>query len=653
MTSVPALAPEERPLVSASVAALIDVAAGRSRADLRQLADSVDGSTLVSAFKLPLFVGLRVAGARRCPLSNEQVASVVDASLTFCSRANEPLVRRLGAAVVATLHGVGVTLTPGALVAAAQASLSTEEYPLTTVLAHAALACPDVPTHHQALAHGLLAVVTDDPEHRASASALAAQLGPEHADIAERVRSVRPRLLPRGETDAIRQASNALGNDSLATTAQHLLPLVEPLEADGDDLIRGYARLLRASCRASLEIEEFRAGLQMMLSHLRSRSAQGTDPIVARAGLRNALLFLAKDGSPEAARLAVEYLESRADLGIGALDDEDFVGGNAAPAAVAAALGLDAADHGKWLSADEVLTRSAGSHLLYLRAEGHLRSGSALWACHVTPSGGVGIHLRTVTGAAAPALAALGSGDLMRVAPISRSAVNEVGRLALPDSLVDAISNSGDGHLTLTVVPDAATWAIPWSVIAHPQLGPLSARCDISVTPSVHTLRTRPQRALISTGAVEAFIDRRIPAGAALESRLARFTTATTMADIQVVYGHGAGQDLAFGVDTGGEVVDAFSVNPAEIVILASCRSGTRSPSPMPLGLVSATMLRGATTVIAGLWDLPTDSTARITGDVVELLLTGSSPASALRQATDGLDLPWPNWAGLGIFGWA
>ncbi|MEZ5220307.1 MAG: CHAT domain-containing protein [Ilumatobacteraceae bacterium] len=265
----------------------------------------------------------------------------------------------------------------------------------------------------------------------------------------------------------------------------------------------------------------------------------------------------------------------------------------------------------------------------------------------------MGIHLRTITGAAARALAALGSGDLMRVAPISRSAVNEVGRLALPDSLVDAISNSGDSHLTLMVVPDAATWAISWSVIAHPETGSLLERCDISVTSSVHTLRTRPQRAHTSTGAVQALIDRRIPAGAALESRLARFTTTSTTVDIQVVYGHGGGQDLEYGIDTGGELADAFSVDPAEIVILASCRSGTRSPAPMPLGLVSATMLRGAATVIAGLWDLPTDSTARVTGDIVELLLAGNSPASALRQATDGLDLPWPNWAGLGVFGWA
>lgn len=120
--------------------------------------------------------------------------------------------------------------------------------------------------------------------------------------------------------------------------------------------------------------------------------------------------------------------------------------------------------------------------------------------------------------------------------------------------------------------------------------------------------------------------------------------------------GHGQWQGLGFSIELPDGRLTSFDLagmRPPPHVLVASCWSGRRSSTPLPLGLATACLLNGATSVVAGLWDLPVDPTVGIVLRTAQAVAAGSastSAALAAEQAAAARSHP-VRWAGLAHFG--
>lgn len=238
--------------------------------------------------------------------------------------------------------------------------------------------------------------------------------------------------------------------------------------------------------------------------------------------------------------------------------------------------------------------------------------------------------------------------------------------------LADALLPPGvllDGE-GLLIAPHGPLWLVPWGAL---QVGdePAIAHGTVELVTSLRTGATTPQQTTEMRTAIAA-VDPRLPGAQADAQALTDLfgphaTVATSKddltealsrdrPDVLVISAHGSGIGSEWALQLSDTVgaPELASMPLPPTVIAASCFSGRQAFEPWPPGLVAGCLAGGATSVIAGTWDIPDRTTSQAVATILALLRDGAAtPAGALRTAQ--LELfergePVRSWAGLSAF---
>jgi hypothetical protein len=131
-------------------------------------------------------------------------------------------------------------------------------------------------------------------------------------------------------------------------------------------------------------------------------------------------------------------------------------------------------------------------------------------------------------------------------------------------------------------------------------------------------------------------------------------THADVPGDLMLIFAHGSGSGLTFRTGTAAQplsVVQLATTLRARTALVASCWSLAPPPISFPMTLPAAMMLNGASSIIGGLWPLPTEPTARLVAAVVAGLARGRPLASALNEARTQSPEPLLAHWGLAVYG--
>ena len=253
-------------------------------------------------------------------------------------------------------------------------------------------------------------------------------------------------------------------------------------------------------------------------------------------------------------------------------------------------------------------------------------------------------------------LAAIESSDQAAMAKESRW---------LATRLLDPILVQAGNVDEIAVVPDGALHTLPFAALQLDDGTFLIERCALTVAPSasVHAKRARPTwrpdallaaigrvealPALPAIGAETARVTALYEQATVLEGRaltVRRFLDAAAEASTIHYAGHAASDEvhhspaaLLFSSDAR---LDAAALAGVEwkrepLVVLAACRTGVGRAwrNEGPNTLAAAFLAAGAMGVVATLWDIPDEPSARFFTAFHENLARGSDPAAALQSA--------------------
>jgi hypothetical protein len=113
-------------------------------------------------------------------------------------------------------------------------------------------------------------------------------------------------------------------------------------------------------------------------------------------------------------------------------------------------------------------------------------------------------------------------------------------------------------------------------------------------------------------------------------------TDAGGHSDLLLVYAHGSGTGLSFRTSGGGWPASALRLATSartRAALVAACRSLAAPPVSFPINLPAALLLQRVSSVVGGLWPLPSESTAWIIADVIGRLAAGERLMPALSAA--------------------
>ncbi len=222
----------------------------------------------------------------------------------------------------------------------------------------------------------------------------------------------------------------------------------------------------------------------------------------------------------------------------------------------------------------------------------------------------------------------------------------------------------------LLIVPDGALWRVPFHALIGPDDRYVIERFDVAYAPSIHrtATQTNVSGAVVLTSSIEEaaqeIAEIRAIWGKArvIPAREEQVRAAAARAGIVHIAAHGVYDEsdpmqshlvLDDGTLTARELM-RFRL-PSSLVVLSACEMGVGRPAAGEglVGMSWALLLAGASAVVAGTWDVDSESTARLMIAFHRQLAAGATPAAALRRAQLGF-LRKPNahpfyWAGFAV----
>lgn len=222
------------------------------------------------------------------------------------------------------------------------------------------------------------------------------------------------------------------------------------------------------------------------------------------------------------------------------------------------------------------------------------------------------------------------------------------------------------GGSRLVIIPDGELWRVPFHALVDADDRYLIERFEIVYSPAggPRVRRNSSPRAIVLASAIDE-ADREIAEIRAIWGG-ARVTivdanerdvrAAATRAAIVHIAAHGVYDEgdplqshLLFGSDqlTAREMLRLRL--PSSLVVLSACEMGVGRPAAGEglVGMPWALLLAGASAVVAGTWDVDSESTAKLMVAFHRRLAAGDAPAAALRSAQLALLRAHPfYWAG-------
>ncbi|HYI10349.1 MAG TPA: CHAT domain-containing tetratricopeptide repeat protein [Thermoanaerobaculia bacterium] len=220
----------------------------------------------------------------------------------------------------------------------------------------------------------------------------------------------------------------------------------------------------------------------------------------------------------------------------------------------------------------------------------------------------------------------------------------------LYDLLLGQLTLSGS---RLLIVPDGPLWRVPFHALVDPNDRYVIERFDVAYAPSIYgtPANAKPAGNVVLTSAIDEAAReiaeiRAIWGNAkvipAIEERV---RAAATRASIVHIAAHGVYDEsdpmqshlvLDDGNLTARELMRLRL--PSSLVILSACEMGVGRPAAGEglVGMSWALLLAGASAIVAGTWDVDSESTARLMVAFHRHLAAGATPASALRRAQLG-----------------
>ena len=573
-------------------------------------------------------------------LNGELVKTAVDSAHRLLPTALDDTARLLVSVSLALLAKRGATDEPARdLVAVAISAQRIDQGPLGRWAAEHALAARAALTPSQeAAARLVLALITQDQTEILRAYELVERLPPDDPRVqwAESVRAI----LDPDAADVVSAAGDAIRADDRQTAAAVLArDFDEFYQQTGSPLLLGMQETMVALARPNVDVAAARQSLTRVVGLLRGRQRYGQVPLVVRAGIDMAISMLHVEATSETADVLTELLEALADAGLSEIsltDDAEQL-----PTLVQARFAEAAARHPVWPDLQACVDGLRGRPALLLRRQRTLSAQhNSVLSLYVEPPGSVAIKSMLLKPADVAVLDELGSGSPTRVGSVVVGDVERLIRALVPKALSDRL---GAGSVpSLLIVPDGELWSVPWQASA------LFASTAVSLAPSMSVFARLPSFDGV-VRSVTAFVDEDAPYGDLVAAALGEAgasgglvvrrhvdTNSIEPSDLLLVYAHGAGAGLGYSTGSASWTLSASQLaatTRVKAALVAACWSGAAPPVSFPINLPAAMLLERVSTVVGGLWPLPTESTARIVADVVTELASGERLASALAYA--------------------
>lgn len=519
---------------------------------------------------------------------------------------------------------------------AAEEARKVEHHELALTAARTALTYAEFGARNRVVALSLIARITNAADDIEAVHAEAARCTAENIDIGD------VDLLVPGpgaaSSGGYAGAIRALNLGDRASAAGHLADETHRLLELGRDpeAISGLERAFRAMSSTDIDVPELRAGLVLVVRHLRTRQRFGSVPPAVRAALELVIFVLRADPDPAIVSVTVELMEALADAG---LSEVGLQGDQELPAIIEAQLADTARDFLLWPNLQDCIDGLDGAFALILRNIGRgLLSKSRWLSAFIVPPSGVLTDMRPITDTAAAVLATLVSNDPEEISGIDLAALDDAVLQFFPRGAIDVVRQHP--RKGLVIVPDGPLWNVPW------QAAPSLRETDISLTPSLtvyHRLPAPLRRihhvvALIDDTVDDAYLVIDELYAARANGRLTvDFAPASIGAkcDLLIVLAHGAGSGLRFETALFGGPLNAYEIAQqanCRSAVIAACWSAQSPPFALPLNLPTSLLLQGCASCIGGLWPLPQQETAHLIARIVARIAAGSS----LQQAFSG-----------------
>ncbi|MEU4743536.1 hypothetical protein AB0G02_24160 [Actinosynnema sp. NPDC023658] len=508
----------------------------------------------------------------------------------------------------------------------------------------------DLNTGQEAVASLVLAVITQDRADVLRAYELADAL-PADDPRARWAETLRPFLLPEDD-GALSEAGDAVRVGDRCTAARSLArDFLQTHRETSDPLVEAMHRTMVALSEHEVDVHQARQGLYRVLVLLRARQRYGQVPPGVKAGVDMVSDLLHVEATPESADLLTELMEALADAGLSdaVLPEQD----DDLPAVEHARLAEAAASHPVWPNLRECVDGLRGRPALLLRRQRMLSSlpGSVL-ALYVEPPDSVAIKSIHLTPADTRVLDAFGQGSPRLIGSTATDDVERLLTSLIPAALCEALAA---GQVpSLLVVPDGQLWSLPWQSAA------LLRSTLVSLAPSMSVYgRLQPFDGVVRS--ITAYVDADVPhaevvAEALKEAAAAgvvvrdHLDPATGPSDLLVVFAHGSGSGLGF--STGPRsVLSLARMEPVHAALVAACRSVAAPPVSFPSNLPAAMLLEQVSSVIGGMWPVPTEPTARIVAGVITRLAAGERLVPALAAAREHVPDRYLDRWGLAVHG--
>lgn len=571
----------------------------------------------------------------------------------LCEAGSPPHKVLLGGVTLALMALAGHSGSVGTdLLFVAERFRSIEQYGLAARSVRGSLSSAELVGDRLVHAWLLLAQVSGDADAGLAARSAAEGLHPDNVVR----RAVEATIWPeRGQAE---QVDAAL--DSRVRGARRMLEVLDGIrdQGHGDDLLSGLRAAMKAYSRDEFDLAGAREGLAQALQFWRTRRNLGQVPRAATAGLDAAIDLLLVHHSSDEIILLCEVIEAMGDAGL-TRGNVGWGKATAGPLELQAALARRVLDRPTWPDLAGLLSGYADRDILLLYPRlSHGGTSTEVICVYLRPPAGVLLRRARLDAPDQSTLDGLAAGMPTGLRSIDQAAVDRMVTNIVPETVARSVG-AVDAR-ELTVVPLGQLACVPWgSCTAHGyswRLKPVATTASMSLG----SVLTRPPAAV---HAVHALVDERIPAGRALVAGLSEsvirhqgldgLPTQFDAGDILLVFAHGFGEGLEYRLELPSGPVGvpalAHSALPARVV-LASCRSGAPPPAAFPLAVPTALMLAGADLVVAGLWPLPSEPTARVLIDALRSAHHGLGPA--IRSAQGRPDSgPLIDRGGLAVFG--
>ncbi|MGW0846930.1 hypothetical protein ACWD26_43815 [Streptomyces sp. NPDC002787] len=650
----------EHDLVLAITNVLGRACLGRSRVGDRDLAVAfltelhqphVDGTTRAAAAG-----GITTAFTPERLTERELVLAVRISARALCATDQPEHKVLLGALVIALTAQAGHADNTGTdFLAASTALRRVEQHDLAAWSARRAIATGELTDEETANAWMLVALATSDPDAQDRARTAAAPL-PVDSPARRWVESTTP--VRTASSDAPGTPGVPLRDRRQA--ARRVLGDLAEIVQQGyeDDMLTGLRLAMEAYAAPELDLPAARKGLMTALRHWRSRRGLGQVPRAATAGLEVAIDLLLIDASSDEVILMCELFEAFVDAGL-VPGDIQWATDGTAPSVLQAALSRRAARRPTWPDLAGLLAALDGSDLLLLHPR-HDRHGVVVDVTSVYLRTPAGFSLRRARLDAQDqhTLRAFCAGSLADLSKVSPERLDRLVTGIVAEHVADSVARPDSRELI--IVPMGRLAAVPWATAEVHGHSWTAAPGVVAPSMSVAGALPRPRKGWTT---VHTLVDTRLPGAeqllAELRGPVVRHSALDSLpsrpepGDVLLILADGGGQGLEYRLHLPGGPIGMRDLVHAPLprrAVIAACRSGGPAPTAFPLAVPTVLMLAGVSTVVAGLWPLPSETTAGILSealrtptDSLSLAVRGAIHRNGRESVVDGL--------GLAVFG--